>query len=60
MNLNVSTGHWMRFFLNQMQSHSESSICFILPSYAHLHAFLIAQKSFPQGNFTFKIEEQVN
>jgi len=60
MNLNVSSGQWITFFKQQMQSYPNFPICFIVPSCAHVHAFLIAQQSFPENNFTFKLKQQAN
>jgi len=60
MNLNVSSGQWITFFKQQMQSYSDFPICFVVPSSAHVHAFLIAQESFPKNNFTFKLKQQAN
>ncbi len=43
-----------------MQFYSDFPICFVVPSSAHVHAFLIAQESFPKNNFTFKLKQQAN
>jgi len=54
----VSTGQWISYLESVMASNINVPVCFLLPSCAHVHAFLITkEKSFADCPFTFKLND---
>ena len=52
----ISMGQWIAH-LNQLMTTARDGDCFLLPSYAHLHAYEITKNSlFQQKSFKVRVE----
>ena len=57
MEIPVSVGEWMNALQNRMMNAMDGD-CFLLPTYMHLHAYMLVKEAvFPERDFKVEIKQ---